>query len=389
MTRSIIFTPILLFILINMGHACTMYKVTLDGKTIVGNNEDFLTPNTQIWFENSDEHKYAVMYVGFYDMAQGAINEAGLIVDGFSTNWLPVENTKGKIEMDLDNAFLTAMRTMSHVEQVKEYYDQINLSAMSANQLVFVDRTGTYLIIEGDEMIIGEESEMTFSNFYYSQIKSLQDVQLPYYQNGLSFLDATETKLSMDYCIQVMDKMCQADIAATQYSTIYDLVEMKVRIYYYHDFTIYIELDLHKEFEKADYGLKMAEWFPDDSPGKKFYAKYNDPDNPCGFIKEILGEETYSEEQLTNAGIGFFISMVGFEWQNNMKNLSVAQQVFQYGLELMPNNANLHSNLGKAYFEEGNYTDSKACFEKAIAMDKENEEAKDYLERIQEMKEGK
>ena len=167
MTRLCSLSFLLLLAIGQYSYACTMYKVTQDGKTIVGNNEDWLSPNTQIWFENKGLGTYSVMYVGFMDMAQGAINEAGLVLDGFSTSWLPVENIEGKTKIDLDHVIETVMQTMSTVEEVKAYYEQFDLSAMASNQLVYIDRSGTYLIIEGDEMIIGEESEKTFSNFYY------------------------------------------------------------------------------------------------------------------------------------------------------------------------------------------------------------------------------
>ena len=63
-------TIILLTILIsipNFGLACSMYKITKDGKTIAGNNEDWLSPNHQFWFENGSKSKFGVMYMGQLD----------------------------------------------------------------------------------------------------------------------------------------------------------------------------------------------------------------------------------------------------------------------------------------------------------------------------------
>ena len=47
-----------------INRACTMYKLTKDGKTIVGNNEDYLSPNSQFWFEAGSKDTYGVMYMG-------------------------------------------------------------------------------------------------------------------------------------------------------------------------------------------------------------------------------------------------------------------------------------------------------------------------------------
>jgi len=46
------------------GMACTMYKLTKDGKTIVGNNEDWTSPNGQFWFEAGTENTFGAMYMG-------------------------------------------------------------------------------------------------------------------------------------------------------------------------------------------------------------------------------------------------------------------------------------------------------------------------------------
>jgi len=48
MIRLFSFAIVLLFSISQYSLACTMYKITKDGKTIVGNNEDWFTPNTQL-----------------------------------------------------------------------------------------------------------------------------------------------------------------------------------------------------------------------------------------------------------------------------------------------------------------------------------------------------
>jgi hypothetical protein len=60
-------TIILLAILISipkLGLACRIYKITKNGKTIVGNNEDWLSPNHQFWFESGSKSEFGLMYMG-------------------------------------------------------------------------------------------------------------------------------------------------------------------------------------------------------------------------------------------------------------------------------------------------------------------------------------
>jgi tetratricopeptide (TPR) repeat protein len=220
---------------------------------------------------------------------------------------------------------------------------------MAMYQLVFIDKSGTYLIIEGDELIIGDDSEKTFSNFYYSQASSIKEIQLPYYQKGIEYIDSTKSEITLDYCSNVMKNMIQTDIT--------------------------------EEFKKEDYKVKMADLFSDGSSGKQFYYKYNNPEKPYWVIENAIGSAEYSEEQLTQAGIPFVLTMIGQEWVA-MKNSEAAVKVYEYGLNLMPNNSGLYNSLGEIYFEIGNYTDSKISFEKSLHLYKKNDNAKEYLARI-------
>jgi hypothetical protein len=121
----------------------------------------------------------------------------------------------------------------------------------------------------------------------------------------------------------------------------------------------------------------MASLFPDDAKGKQFYLKYNDPKNPTLHLKEFLDEKKYTEQQLTNAGIASFITMIGNEWNNN-KNTKAAIKVFEYGLLLMPTNTNLYDNLGELYFEL-----AKKTFKKSLLIVTKNKKAQQFLEKIE------
>ena len=229
-----------------IGAACTMYKITKNGKTIVGNNEDWISPNSQFWYEPGTNHKYGVMYMGLLDnFAQGGINEAGLVFDGFANPELPINNTEGKITTYIGTAIKNIMQEMKTVREVRNYLSTLNLSSLSSSQIVFVDKTGAYLIVEGDELIMGKEKEKAFSNFYYSQVSSEEEVKLENFQNGLKFLKNSRGKSSLPYCGKAMQHFSSSKLFGTQYSTIYDLDSLKVRVYLFHDYSEYIDCLLY------------------------------------------------------------------------------------------------------------------------------------------------
>lgn len=385
-----IFLLALLLSLPRASEACSMYKITQNGKTIVGNNEDYFSPNSQFWFEAGGGDTYGAMYMGQLDnFAQGAMNEAGLVFDGFWEPYLELKDSQGKLYIPIGDALRTVMQTMTNVEDVQSYLQTINLNSLANGQLVFVDQSGTYLIVEGDEMITGDESEKTFSNFYYSQTKSINDVELEYFQNGHKFLSTTEEKPTLEYCSEVMKSFSQAELAPTQYSTIYDLNSLKIRVHLLNDFSEYVELDLKKELQKGDHRTMIAELFPKESAGYKHYEKYNNPEHPTLILEEFLSDKEATEEVLLESDFDYIINTLGYEWLNSIQNAEGAIKVFQYGVELMPNNSNLHDSLGEAYFTNSDWNKAITSYAMSLHLNPENENAIAMLSKINDLKKEK
>ena len=371
---------------LNLGHACSMYKITKDGKTIVGNNEDWFSPNSQFWYEPGAEDHYGVMYMGLLnDFAQGALNEAGLVFDGFANPELEVVNTEGKKEINIAEAIRHIMQTMRTVQEVKAYLSTINLSALSSSQVVFVDQSGTYLIVEGDALIIGDEPEKSFSNFYYSQINSLEEVNIPTFKNGMEFINTSQGASSIDYCSQVMEQFSNTNVFGTQYSTIYDLSTLKVRVYLFHDYSVYIELDLMEELALGKHSVMIADLFDDQSSGSQHYQKYNNKEQPAQLLKELIHAGNYpSEKELVGMGFNTVINTLGYEWLKDKEDPQSAIEVFEYGIQLMPNDADLYDSLGEAYFENKDWQLSIKNYAQSLVLDPGNENALEMLGKIKQ-----
>jgi len=389
MSNKITSLIIIIFLSISIeGAACTMYKITKKGKTIVGNNEDYISPNSQFWYETAEVDRLGVMYMGqLNNFAQGAINEKGLMFDGFYAPYLAINNTVGKAKVSIGKAIRQVMQTMSSVEEVKSYLQTINLSSLTNSMLVFVDKSGAYLIVEGDEIIIGKESEKSFSNFYYSQTKELSEVKLDYFQNGQKFIDASSGKATLDYCGEAMGHFSQKkSISATQYSTIYDLNSLKIRVYFFHDYTQFVEIDLKKELKKGNTKIMIADLFPKESIGYKHYLKYNNPENPTLFVEELMGNTKFSEKELEQMDFADDMNVIGYEWLKDKKNPKAAIKVFEYAVRLLPNNADLYDSLGEAYFEIKDWHNAIKNYSRSLALDPKNENAVEMLLKAEEEK---
>lgn len=115
--KQLILATAFFFLFSDLGISCSMYKITENGKTIVGNNEDWLSPNSQFWFVPDEEGQYGVTNVGLLDnFAQGAINEAGLVFDGFANPYLEVKNVDGKISTPIGQVVQNVMHSYGMLE---------------------------------------------------------------------------------------------------------------------------------------------------------------------------------------------------------------------------------------------------------------------------------
>ncbi|MFT5672947.1 MAG: hypothetical protein ACI9JT_001588 [Polaribacter sp.] len=96
-----------------------------------------------------------------------------------------------------------------------------------------------------------------------------------------------------------MSKFAQpkTKISATQYSTIYDLEKLIVRVYLFNDHSEFIEIDLKKELKKGNHKVMIPDLFSKESIGYKHYLKYNNETHPTLFIEELIGDNKITEEE--------------------------------------------------------------------------------------------
>lgn len=369
-----------------LSYGCSMYKITEDGKTIVGNNEDWISPNSKFWFEKGKNGRYDVMYMGqLNEFAQGALNSAGLVFDGFANDYLAVDNAQGKLSIPIGDAVRNIMQSMSTATEIRDYLETIDLSFLVMGMIVFVDKNGDYLIVEGEELILGSETEQCFSNFYYSQIESTDQVDLPNFKNGMKYISENTGNTSLDYTSDVMKSMMSTE-DMTQYTTVYDLDNLTVRVYLFHDYSNFIEFKLGEKIQEGDHHVMIADLFPKDSPGYINYQRYNDPKDPTWFLKDLIGDESVTEEEMEEMGFAWIVNTVGYEWLKDKNNSEGAVEIFRFGTELMPNNANLCDSLGEAYLANEEFEKSAIAYRRSLELDGDNPNAKQALKNLEKKK---
>lgn len=141
MTLNKTLLALLSFLLLTLGgnktHACSMYKITVDGKTMVGCNEDAWRITSVIWFENANEQqKYGAGFTGSRQTfdhktaPQSGMNEAGLTFSRLVA-YHPKKaiDLSGKKKITNEVSYLTdILHQCATVDEVKHYIKQYDHS---------------------------------------------------------------------------------------------------------------------------------------------------------------------------------------------------------------------------------------------------------------------
>jgi hypothetical protein len=394
---SIITIVICVFFMISNSYPCSMFKITMHGKTMVGNNEDYWNPNSRIWFEKGQKGEYGAFYVGFNNFwPQGGMNQAGLVFDGFAEDYKAIADTIGKRPLTI-NFLREIMRRCATVDEVKNYLSQFNLSGLETSMFFFVEKSGKYLVVEGDSLIVGNKEKYIVSNFYPSQIKNECDVPLSYYQKGRKYAENTQD-ISVAFCTSVMDTMHQERDwgAGTMYTTVYDLKEGLIYLYFFRDYTHVVKFNLKEELTKDNHSLIIPELFPENKKGQDFLNNYNAVSNELDLLKnEDILNDSLRYELVTNTlftsniklirNFSNKVSEIGRSWIDK-GNYNAAIGVYLIKVKLSPDSWNAYEELADAYMKNNQNDLALINYEKSVKLNPDNEEGKKQIERLMKYK---
>lgn len=262
--------------------ACTLFKITQGGRTMVGNNEDAWGLDPWIRFVPAREGGHGVAYVGHRDgLPQGGMNDAGLVFDGLVVPFKAMQARPGRTPVGDTFAFVEhLLRTCATVADVRTLLAGYDWTSQQRAIILFVDRAGNYLVMEGGTLLSGSDPTYVAGNFRPSQYADLDRVAIPRFQQGRAYL-AAHGDTSLRSCAGMMEAMkaCRRKLGeGTLYTSIYDLQRGLVHLYFYHDFTQVRTFDLEHELAQGEHTLRMADLFPPNAEYARL-ARFRTPFN--------------------------------------------------------------------------------------------------------------
>ena len=277
------FTAALLTMLLQIeSFACSMCKVTINGRTYLGNNEDSWRIGSRVWFENKTFGNFGAVYVGYGDnFPQGGMNEARLAFDGLTIYPKSLNLDPSKTTETNSNKFIREiMQNCTTVEDVRNYAIKFN-RPFNGGVVLFADKFGKYLVMEPDTMTIGNDAKYIIANFCPTTTSDKQKLNFERYKRGNDFLLNHTNDTSSNYCLALVDTMHESRNKiddGTMYSFIADLEEGNFSLYFYHDFKHNREFNLKTELAKGNHSFEMLDIFPPNADYKKL-VDFKTPQN--------------------------------------------------------------------------------------------------------------
>lgn len=274
-------------------YACSSYKVTVKGKTMAGMNYDSWLEHPHIWFETKG---YKTAFTGARPdgpngfAPQAALNEHGLFFGTLATATPEGTVPPGRLPIGNRTQYLKdILHTCKTVEEVKAYIDRYDHSVLSQDLFWYVDRSGKYLVVEPYAVRMGNDAHYVLANFCPSTVVDLSTIRQQRYVNGKAFLK-NKLDASLAFCTALSDTMhvCRKKLGdGTLLTSIWDVNQGGVNLYFYHDYRNVVSFNLAEEFAKGDHSLEIASLFPENPEYLKMMAFKTPSNSPAldGFLR--------------------------------------------------------------------------------------------------------
>lgn len=268
--------------------ACSMYKVSIGDKTMVGCNQDAWRNTSKIWFENArSSTEYGVCFTGSRQVGpnrfapQSAMNEAGLVFSRLVAYYPErKQNLTDKKPITNEVEFLTdILHRCKSVSDVREYVDKYDRRIFLEEVFIYIDKTGDYLVVEPYETIFGNDASYVLSNFCPS-ITSKEDARKQLrFKKGEEYLKINGIDTSLSFCRAMSDSMhvCRdRNGDGTLLTSIWDTQNGLVNLYFYHSYDTTIQFNIKDELAEGDHQFSIPELFPHNADFQQ-YLDYKTP----------------------------------------------------------------------------------------------------------------
>jgi hypothetical protein len=243
------------------GHACTIFTYSKGDTVLFGNNEDWHNLTDVVYFVPPEGERYGAVYLGqrYTDRynPQGGMNEMGL---AFDANALPEARLNDELELPRPRTWIAVMM-MEECATVKEAIELAKSHSWGSSiryQLHLADAKGDAVVISA-----GDDGELAFTrlegegflvstNFNLANLDNMRRSCSRYDTASAMLSDiGSDDSPSLGDFRAVLEAVAQrGETVNTVYSNIFDLKNLVVHLYYFHQFEEEVTIYLHEELEE-------------------------------------------------------------------------------------------------------------------------------------------
>jgi len=311
--------------------ACTGFMSSNDQQVLMGNNEDWLYPDTYLYFYPSMAGKFGRMYINCnyplssdseYFTSFAGLNEKGLCYDIFLHPFLKPVNSANKPVFQGD-LMAYCLEKCSTVNEVLAVFNQYNLEFMEDIQYFVVDASGNSVIIEGDQIIPKQKSFQVVTNFLQSD-PAHGWYPCWRYDTAVRMLE-NMSKISVEYFRDICAETHQEGMYPTIYSYVFDAKAGLIHLYHYYSYDSVVTFNLTEELKLGIHSYYLPELFEpvDNQPPRN-------PDRPEGPVAgRVRVEHTYtSRSSDLDDDVIYFL----FNWGDGTTSTWMKQQDLGEGI---------------------------------------------------------
>ncbi len=383
---------------VESGQRCTIVYAADDDIALAGNNEDWKGLFAKIHFLPASEGKFGRVYFGFdvVRWPQGGMNEQGLFFDGATAENVDVPSDPSKPDHDHEQGLIfKAMEECTSVEEVLEYFARYNHPGTWNGQYLIGDRFGNSAIIEPLTVIRKTGRYQVITNFLQSKTPP-ETSQDPRYRLAARLLEESD-EVSVHLIRRVLNathwEEYSGSMTATLYSFICDLKRGEIYIYNFHDFEEAAKINLQDELAKGESVRTIASLFPHETFAERRYKAWRivgvlyeravgkgleGPDGAIAYYRELRSaEDPYARYEVRESQL----NALGYRLLGDGK-IELAIGIFEFMVSEHPESANAYDSLGEAYAGGGEKDLAIANYEKSLALDPGNDNARRMLEEL-------
>jgi len=247
------FLPLLLLCILAPKECpgCTVLCFARDGLVLGGNNEDWEDPFTRMWIYPPSGNRHGWIKFGFAGgFPQGGMNDQGVFWDATAGPYREMPWSEAHKTLHGGVLMQKVIEECSSVKDAiwifSNYYSKDQYRA----QYLVGDALGFSIVSDGDSIVAREGDYQILTNFHLSD-PDLGGYPCPRYQKAEELCASCDT-LTYHFMGTVLASTHQEGRYPTRYSNIYDLVNRRVILFYYHNYEEYLVIDLVSELEKGE-----------------------------------------------------------------------------------------------------------------------------------------